>query len=384
MTQVLHLQTRAYPLQHGSIDLAADVVPVPGRGEMGIAPGSLGSQAYNAEHTIEADLTALILATVELPGTEIVHCRARLLAAGTVLLVYALRHETDLFRLDVHGLADFDAVVNRALRDADEALIAEALYAAVQAGILGELVLRPGHISGSGPTSVDRRAVRYNCHFVTTDPPWVADPRVPELPQGPRCRVLLPYTYVWDADPSTPLDELITMLEPTDIATAQLSVVFSATLGGRRILDELSRSTLGHLRAEDLRRFLDRVWASYHQLDTYRLESGQGHRATYLAAREIIGLDRAHGRAGELLEYVGGSLLAESSRRSQQLDTRLNRVAAGLTVVVAAAFAVDLAAFLLPEPSWELRIAVVIGVTMLSVTALIATVFPLRARRRRP
>ncbi|MPZ28112.1 MAG: hypothetical protein GEV12_17295 [Micromonosporaceae bacterium] len=384
MTGVLHLQTRAYPLHHGAIAFATGQVSVPGRGEVRLSAGSLGSHAYNPEPTVEADLTGLVRGAVALPGTEIVSCRARLITAGTVLLVYALRHQADLSGMDAYRLADFDATVNRELRDADSAVIGEALYAAVEAGVLRDLVLRPGHVAGTGPTSVDRRAVRYNCHFVTARPPWAPDSRVPDLPLGPRCRVLLPYTYAWEADPDTPLDEIVTMLEPADIATAQLSVVFSATIGGRRILDELSRSAPGPLRGEDLRRFLDRVWASYHQLDFYRLESAQDHRATYLAARETIGLDRAHGRAGELLDYVGSSLLAESSRRTQLLDSRLNRVAAALTVVVAAAFAVDLAAFMFPAPGWATRVAVVSGVTLLSVAALAATVLSARERRRVP
>lgn len=383
MTGVLHLQTRAYPLHHVAIALATGRLTVPGRGEARLFAGALGSQAYNPEPTIEADLTELVRGAVALPGTEIVACRARLITAGTVLLVYALRHETDLAGLDAYQLAEFDATVNRQLRDADSAVVGEALSAAVAGGVLQDLVARPGHLPGSGPASVDRRAVRYNCHFVAARPPWAPDARVPDLPLGPRCRVLLPYTYAWQADPGTPLDEILTTLEPADIATAQLSVVFSATIGGRRILDELSRSTPGQLRGEDLRRFLDRVWAAYHQLDFYRLESAQDHRATYLAAREIIGLDRAHGRAGELLDYAAASLLAESSRRTQRLDSRLNRVAAALTVVVAAAFAVDLAAFLFPNPGPVTRVAVVSGVTLLSVAALVATVLSARERSRR-
>lgn len=383
MTGVLHLQTRAYPLHHGAIALETGRLSVPGRGEVRLSAGSLGSHAYNPEPTIEADLTELVRGAVALPGTEIVACRARLITAGTVLLVYALRHETDLAGLDAYQLAEFDATVNRELRDADGAVIGEALAAAVAAGVLQDLVARPGQVPGRGPVSVDRRAVRYNCHFLAARPMWAPDPRVPDLPLGPRCQVLLPYTYAWQADPDTPLDEIVTMLEPADIATAQLSVVFSATIGGRRILDELSRSTPGQLRGEDLRRFLDRVWAAYHQLDFYRLESAQDHRATYLAAREIIGLDLAHGRAAELLDYAAASLLAESSRRTQRLDSRLNRVAAALTVVVAAAFAVDLAAFLLPDPGLVTRVAVVSGVTLLSVAALAATVLSVRERSRR-
>lgn len=194
MTGVLHLQTRAYPLHHGAVAPATGRLTIPGRGEAWLSTGSLGSQAYNPEPTVEADLTDLVRGAVALPGTEVVACRARLITAGTVLLVYALRHETDLSELDAYGLAEFDATVNRELRDADSAVIGAALAAAVDAGVLQDLVLRPGHAPGSGPASVDRRAVRYNCHFVTARPPWLPDSRVPDLPLGPRCRVLLPYT----------------------------------------------------------------------------------------------------------------------------------------------------------------------------------------------
>ncbi|QSB14134.1 hypothetical protein JQS43_21810 [Natronosporangium hydrolyticum] len=382
MSDILHLQTRAYPLQHGAIEFTAGSVVVPGRGEVPLRAAELGSNAYNSEATIEAELTALVRGAVSLPGTEIVSCRARIMSSGVVFLTYALRHDVDLRSMDAYRLAEFDARVNRELRDADSEVIGEALYAAAAVGVLRDLVLRPGHDPEFGLTSVDRRAVRYNCHFVAVEPSWTPDPRVPVLSMGPCCQVLLPYTYAWAADPHSDLDDLLTMLEPADIATAQLSIVFSASIGGRRILDELARSQLGRLRADDLRRFLDRVWASYHRLDTYRLESAQQHRANYLATREVIGLDQAHRRAGELLDYVGKSLLAESSRRSQQLDSRLNRVAAGLTVVVAAAFAIDLAAWLLPDAGWHARLTVAIGVPVLSVAGLLAIVLSVRRRRR--
>lgn len=58
-------------------------------------------------------------------------------------------------------------------------------------------------------------------------------------------------------------------------------------------------------------------------------------------------------------------------------------MAAALTVVVAAAFAVDLAAFLFPNPGPVTRVAVVSGVTLLSVAALVATVLSARDRSRR-
>lgn len=380
MTGVLHLQTRAYPLHYGGLDTAVASLDVPGYGDLPLFAGSLDSQAYNPDATIEADLTGLVRARVTLPGTEIVRCRARLLAAGTVLLTYALRHDADLRALDTAGLDDFDARINRELRRADRPVIGGVLDAAADAGLLSNItVIRSEGIGRGRPGQVDLRAVRYNCHFVTVDPPWESDPRLPSLVLGPACRILLTYTYAWDTDPDTGLDGLLTMLEPADLSVAQMSVLFSAMIGGRRILGDLAQAAPGQVRAHEFRRFLDRVWSEYHRLDFYRLESGQGHRATYLAARESIGLDPAHQRAGELLEYVSNSLLAESSLRSQQLDARLNRVAAALTVVAGGSFAIDIAAFLLPEVHWGIRVSIVNGVLLLALTALAVIVLSVRS-----
>lgn len=384
MTGVLHLQTRAYPLHYGGLDAAVASLAVPGYGELPLFGGALDSQAYNPDATIEADLTGLVRAGVALPGTEIVRCRARLLAAGTVLLTYALRHDADLRALDTASLDAFDARINRELRRADRPVIGGVLDAAADAGLLSNLtIIRSEGIGRGQPGQVDLRAVRYNCHFVTRDPPWESDPRLPPLVLGPSCRTLLTYTYVWDTDPETGFDDLLTMLEPTDLSVAQMSVLFSAMIGGRRILGELARAAPGPVRAHEFRRFLDRVWSEYHRLDFYRMESGQGHRATYLAARESIGLDPAHQRAGELLEYVSNSLLAESSLRSQQLDARLNRVAAALTVVAGGSFLVDVAAFLVPEVHWGIRLAIVNGVLLLALAALAAIVLSVRSASHR-
>ncbi|SCL30408.1 hypothetical protein GA0070624_4066 [Micromonospora rhizosphaerae] len=93
------------------------------------------------------------------------------------------------------------------------------------------------------------------------------------------------------------------------------------------------------------------MWADYHDLDSYRVDSAQDRRATFLAARKIIGVDRAHDRAERLLQRAGTSLLAEATSRSEHLDKRLNRVAAGLTVVAAQSFLLDMAGFLLPQAS---------------------------------
>lgn len=383
MTDVLHVQTRAYPLHYGTLDSAVASLSVPGRAELPLFAGALDSQAYNPDATVEADLTGLVRAEVALPGTEIVRCRARLLAAGTVLLTYALRHEADLRELDTIRVDEFDARINRELRKADHSVVGAVLDAAADAGLLSDLtVIKSDGIGHGRPSAVDLRTVRYNCHFITRDPPWESDRRLPSLALGPNCRILMTYTYTWDADPDTPFDEILTMLEPTDLAVAQMSVLFGAMIGGRRILAEVARAAPGRVNTHEFRRFLDRVWSEYHRLDSYRMESGQAHRATYLAARETIALDPAHQRAGELLDYVSNSLQAESSMRSQQLDARLNRVAAALTVVVGGSFAVDIAAFLVPDVHWGVRLAIVMGVLVLSLAALGATIRSVAAARR--
>ncbi|HEY8473347.1 MAG TPA: hypothetical protein VIL37_12035 [Natronosporangium sp.] len=388
VSDVLHLQTRAYPLHYGTVDPTVRSIDVPGRGELAVVEGSLASQAYNADATLHADLTELVRAEVALPGTEIVHCRARLLSAGTVLVTYALRHDVDLRALDTAALDAFDARVNRELRQADAPVMGAVLDAAVAAGVLRHLaVISTDGIAAAEASTVDQRTVRYNCHFVTRQPPWQPDRRLPALVPGPACRILLTYTYAWDADPAAPLADLLTLLEPADITVAQMSVLFSAMFGGRRILDELAQAVPGSVQAHEFRRFLDRVWSEYHRLDFYRLESGQGHRATYLAARETIALDGAQQRAVELLEYVSNSLLAETSLRTQQLDARLNRVAAALTVVAGGSFAIDIAAFLLPAADWLVRVAIVNAVLVLAVAALIVIVLSVRSlsgRDRRP
>lgn len=385
MTDVLHVQTRAYPLHYSTASLVTDTVTVPGYGTYRLRVGSLRSQAYNHDHTIEADLTDLVQAVVTLPGVEILACRARFLTSGTVLLVYALRHRVALRDLDTQALANYDAEINDALRSADSAVLGAAFDAAAAAGVVGGLTIRPGSAEELWPSGVGRNEVRYNCHFVVRRPAWRSDPRVPELVRGPACHILLPYTYAWDADPDLAFDDLLTMLEPADIAVAQQSLLFSAMVNGRQTLADLSRAALGTVRTHDFRRFLDRLWAEYHRLDFYRLESSQEQRATYLAARETMGLEQARERAATLLDHVADSLAAEASLRTQHLDARLNRVAAALTVVVAAAFAVDIAAFLIPDSALPIRLLVVAGVLVLSVGGLLATVISVRGwdRRRR-
>ncbi|MFI5484836.1 hypothetical protein [Micromonospora echinaurantiaca] len=376
MSDVLHIQTRAYPLHYTSIDRTVERVVLPGRGQLRPVPGVLGSVAYNAEETLDFDLTEIVQAAVSLPDITIVSCRSRILAAGGVLVSYALRHTTDLRTLDAHDLAALDATINRELREADRALLGEVLAAAKQSGVFAQVVVPPGGAEAADWTEVDPRAVRYNCHFITRDPAWEPDGRVPNLVLGRRCRILLPYTYAWDDDPSPDrIDDILTMLEPADIAVAQQSVLVGASVGGLRILTELAQATAGRLEGPEFRRFLDGVWADYHRLDAYRVESGQDHRATYIAARETIGLDGTHERAEKLLNHVNASLLAESSRRSEQLDGRLNRVAAALTVVASAAFLLDIAAFLWPDVSGLTKAVTVTGVTLLAAGMLGATIF---------
>ncbi|MGH4008869.1 MAG: hypothetical protein ACRDTH_12055 [Pseudonocardiaceae bacterium] len=384
MTRVLHLQSRAYPLHYSQLDPHPRKIEVPGRGEIRPAGGTLDSLAYNSDPTIEVDLTDLVMPSVDLPGTEVVGCRARVLAAGALLVVYAMRHEIDLRTLDVADLDALDARVNHALREADRPILTDVLEAAVRAGLLGEITPRPDVITDAGQLAVDRRVVRYNCHFITRDPPWDPNPRVPEVVTGPHCRILLPYTYSWDRDSSAPLREILTMVEPADVAVAQAALLASATAGGRRILADLARTDQNHVDVHAFRRFLDGVWADYHHLDTYRLDSAQHHRATFLAAHLVMGLDSARQRAEQLLGYVGASLLSESSLRRGRLDARLNRVAAALTVVSAAAFALDIAVFLLPSSRWEIRGATVTGVIALAVAVLAVTIFAGRRRRSAP
>ncbi|GIJ25628.1 hypothetical protein Vqi01_07900 [Micromonospora qiuiae] len=380
MIDVLHVQSRAYPL-HYALDRGVKRVVLPGRGELHPVPGTLTSVAYNSEETLEVDLTDTVRAAVSLPEAAIVSCRIRILPAGAVLVAYALHHPTDLRKRDAQELAALDATINRKLREADRALLGEVLAGAKQSGLLTHLVVPPGGAEASDWTEVDPRAVRYNCHFIAREPAWESDPRVPNLVLGPHCQILLPYTYAWDSDPSPErMDDILAMLEPADIAVAQQSVLVGASVGGLRILTELARAARGRLEGPEFRRFLDSVWADYHRLDAYRVESGQDHRATYIAARETIGLDGTHERAEKLLTHVNASLLAESSLRSAQLDGRLNRVAAALTVVASAAFLLDIAAFLMPDVSGQTKAVTVSGVTLLAAGLLGATIFWSRKR----
>jgi hypothetical protein len=377
---VLHLQSRAYPLHHSSPGAAAGPVPVPGLGELRPVAGTLRTLAYNPDGTVEIDLTPVVGQAVSLPGTEIVACHARILTAGTILVVYALRHERDLRALDLAALDALDAEVNRTLREADAPLLTAVLSAAVSSGLLRDIALRPDLALSGERSPVDRQSARYNCHFVTQDPPWTPDPRVPALIAGPRCRILLPYTYAWDADPAAPLDDLLALTEPTDIAVAQQSLLIGALIAGRWVLADLAHGRPEGTDVHAFRRFLDGLWADFHHLDGYRMESTQTHRASYLAARQVIGLDDTQERADRLLGYVSNSLQAASSQRTEELDTRLNRVAAALAVVSAASFGLDIAVFLLPQISLAAKLGVVTGLIGLALSCLLAVIVP-RVRR---
>lgn len=377
---VLHLQSRAYPLHHSSPGAALEPVPVPGLGDLRPVAGTLSTLAYNPDGTVEIDLTPLIGRAVSLPGIEIVACHARVLTAGTILVVYALRHEQDLRQLPLDELDALDARVNRTLREADAPLLTAVLAAAVSSGLLQDIALRPDLALSGDQSPVDRQSARYNCHFVTRNPPWQPDAWVPELLTGPDCRILLPYTYAWDRDPATPLDELMTMTEPTDITVAQQSLLVGALIAGRWVLADLAHGRPEGTDVHAFRRFLDGLWADFHHLDGYRIESAQTHLASYLAARQAIGLDDTQERADRLLGYVSSSLQAASSQRAEELDTRLNRVAAALAVVSAASFGLDIAVFLLPQVSLATKLGVVTGLIGMALSCLLAVIVP-RVRR---
>jgi hypothetical protein len=245
------------------------------------------------------------------------------------------------------------------------------------------VALRPDLALGGGRSPIDRKSARYNCHFVTQDPPWAPDTRVPELISGPQCRILLPYTYAWDCDPAAPLDDLLTMTEPTDIAVAQQSLLVGALIAGRWVLADLAQGTPESTDVHAFRRFLDGLWADFHHLDGYRIESTQEHRAGYLAARQVIGLDDTQERADKLLGYVSNSLVSAASMRAEMLDTRLNRVAAALAVVSAASFGLDIAVFVLPKVSLATKLGVVAGLIGMALSCLLAIIVPGRATPRR-
>jgi hypothetical protein len=182
--------------------------------------------------------------------------------------------------------------------------------------------------------------------------------------------------------PEDLLDDLLTMTEPADIAVAQQSLLVGSLIAGRWVLADLARGRQEGTDVHGFRRFLDGLWADFHHLDGYRIESTQGHRAAYLAARQVIGLDDTQERADKLLGYVSNSLLAAASMRSEVLDTRLNRLAAALAVVSAASFGLDIAVFVLPQVSLGTKLGVVAGLIGMAVSCLMAVIVPGRAAPR--
>jgi hypothetical protein len=385
VTDVLHVQTRAYPLHFDfpagyGPDTPASTVEVPGRGTLTITPATLCSLAYSQATTAEVDLTEIITAGITLPGTVIAGCRARILPAGVVLVTYALHHDIDLTSMSAVELAVFDAQINDALRESDRPILLDVLAEVVKTF----QITRPATIGDTSPAGellpLDRRTVRYTCHVVATEAAWLPEQETDRSGSYGGCQTLLPFTYAWRGDPATPLPEILPMLEPTDIALAQRSILAGATLEGRKILARLASGEATQVQSNDFRRFLDGVWADFYDLDSYRIESAQGPRVIFLAASEDMEMDAARDQAQALLGHVNASLQAASSARSEVLDTRLNRVAAALTVVIAAGFVSDLAQFLAPSQSLGTRAVIVAAVVILGVGTLAYTINPARLR----
>lgn len=386
MTDVLHLQTRAYPLhftfpgEYGP-DTPASTINVPGRGKLTITSGTLSTLAYNRETIAEADLTEIITAGAALPGTVIVGCRARILPAGAVLVTYALRHDIDLSAMSIDQLVTFDAQVNDSLREADRPILLDVLAEVVKAfKIIQQATIGDTSPAGEPMLPVDRRTVRYACHVVASEPTWKPDQEARRFGVLSGCQILLPFTYAWRGDPAMPLEEILGMLEPTDIAVAQRSILAGATLEGRKILARLASGQTSQLQSDDFRRFLDGVWADFYDLDSYRIESAQVPRAIFQAASEDMGMDAVRDQALALLGHVNASLLTASSARSEVLDTRLNRVAAALTVVSAAGFVSGLAQFLAPAEPLGTRTVIVAGVVILAIGTLAYIINSARVR----
>jgi hypothetical protein len=387
VTDVLHLQTRAYPLHftfpdgYGS-DTPATTINVPGRGKLTVTPGTLSTLAYNSETTAEADLTEIITAGVALPGTVIMGCRARILHAGAVLVTYALRHDTDLSAMSTDELVTFDAQVNDILREADQPILLDVLAEVVKTfKIIQHAIVGDVSSAGEPVLPVDRRTVRYVCHVVASEPTWKPSQETRSFGVLDGFRILLPFTYAWRGEPAMPLAEILNMLEPTDIAVAQRSILAGATLEGRKILTRLASGRTGQMQSNDFRRFLDGVWADFYHLDSYRIESAQAPRTVFQAASEDMDMDAAREQAQALLGHVNASLQAASSARSEVLDTRLNRVAAALTVVIAAGFVSSLAQFLAPAEPLGIRTFIVAVVVILAIGTVAYTIDPVHVMK---
>lgn len=410
MTQVLHVQTRAYPFNHVGttpprrpLRVDGDPLPLEGR--------PLKSLVYRQpESTLVAKVTTPItraigdFAATAAPGDDaskaikavtdayggmptVQWAVLRVLSAGAVLLSTALRHDADLAGHDAGTLARHDAVLDRALRAADRSVMARILTALIEAEVLTSPRPQLAHAEDPDSTLPDERAVRYNCHFVADQLPWAPDTRghAEAFPtgDGARCSLLLPYTYAWELSPDTSSRQILGTLEPTDLALCEVSTLRGASVWAVDMLEELSRRPAEPhhffsaapqvtFPVHRVRRHLDRVRSTYHRLNAYRYNSAQESRAIFLTARETMGLEEHYARTETMLAEVGDSLEAAAKERASVLDRKLNRVAAVLAVATAGVFVFDLVAFaraeIPPPPLW--RMTTVIAVVLAGVTAV--------------
>lgn len=404
MSDVLHVQTRAYPTLHESlVRRVPDVLEVPGRGPVPATASSMRSLAYGTAPMVAVDLSPILEGLRPPEGVCLVGGRLRALRSGAVLLSYALRHERDLAALSVLELADLDVEVNHALRAQDEDLIGAVLTVMDEGappsrvgegsgsdGGRGVLVGVdwPGRPFATGDPGAAGRSlpeeVRYNCHFVAPDLPWAADERAlteSDLHGSSTCRPLLPYTFAWCVPAGAELDDVLAVLEGTDVAVAQRSVLAAAGNDGVSLLEHLADTAPAGLDLSGYRRYLDRIRACHHRLDSYRYDSSQEHRATYLAARREMDLDGIHDRTEALLQQVRESLGAAVDEQTQVLDGRLNRAAALLTVVAAGSFLFDTIGFVRgDDPFTSLSRQTIAALVWLGLIGVLIAVWSWRRR----
>lgn len=376
----LHLQTRAYPLNHRGVDPAgATHVSGDRLGHLALTRGRLGSLAYGQQSTVDLDLTPAYGAVPLPEGVSLQWVRMRVLDPGVALVTVAVLHAEDLAALDALTLDARDAAVNRCVKQGEIELVDDVVAALAAAGVVDDL--RPRFPGGQARESglLDACAVRYNCHFVTAAPPWRAHARVRSEEgdlAGSGCHLLLPYTYAWALAADAPVDELLVVLEPADVAVAQRAVLAGAQGDAMAMLDRLSsRERAGTAAPGELRRHVDRIRLTYQRLDSYRYDSAQQPRGVYLAACREMGLPTIHEQTEYVLGRVMESLRAEAGARSAVLDARLNRTAAVLAVATGGLFVFDLIGFApggqdLSEGWRLLVIAVVLLVSGAAVTWL--------------